>query len=339
MKSTILFFSIFFWSVFTFAQFVQQPIRGPISINAPGVLDGVYIAENIPTKKVIPYNHIREADVMWSKRVWTVIDLRQKFNLPLYYPMDDIQMNVWNRNASVWSLWTIIRQHVLMGDLTLYSPYNPNWEQWTDGDMFKYPLAPHIVGGNYGNDSLFREDVFSYLGTAYEDPFAEPFKSFLYPADDSVVFNKKTKQWDVVYPAPDTSWFLSKDIIQYKLKEDWFFDKERSVVEKRIIGIAPVVYEKDIDGNITGTRELFWLYFPECRYVFQNYYLKNRQNDAQLMSVDDLFWKRMFQSYIVKESNVYDRDIQTYKSGVDALLESEEIKAKMDNFENDLWDF
>ena len=165
-----------------------------------------------------------------------------------------------------------------------------------------------------------------------------PLKSWIDPADDSLVTLPNGNK-TLVYPAGDTTWFLSQDIIQYKLKEDWFFDKERSVLERRIIGIAPIVYEKNSSGAITGTRELFWLYFPECRYVFQNYFVASRQNDAQRMSLDDLFWKRMFHSYIIKESNIANRSVEEYAAGVDALLEAEEIKNSIANFEHNLWEY
>ena len=95
-----------------------------------------------------------------------------------------------------------------------------------------------------------------------------------------------------------------KDIIRYDIKEDWFFDKQRSMLDVRIIGICPVVYnENSITGAINGVKPLFWLYFPECRFVFQNFFVYNPENDAQRMSFDDLFWKRDFSSYIIKESN------------------------------------
>ena len=55
------------------------------------------------------------------------------------------------------------------------------------------------------------------------------------------------------------------------------------------------------------------------------------------MSFDDLFWKRQFESYIVKESNVYDRTINPNWDGIDALLESEKIKKEMFIMEHDLW--
>lgn len=47
----------------------------------------------------------------------------------------------------------------------------------------------------------------------------------------------------------------------------------------------------------------------------------------------------MFHSYIIKESNVYDRYINAYATGIDALLESERIKNDIFIFEHDLWEF
>jgi hypothetical protein len=200
----------------------SQFIRGPIANYAVGVQDGLYIRETIPTKKLIPYEYVRECDVAWSKRVWSVIDLREKFNHPLYYPMDDIQSGTWNRNASFWSLWTIIRHHVMIGDLTAYSPFNPNWEDWKDGDAFKYPISSEIPGGNFYTDSLFQEQLFLYFGTELIDPFANAFESILFPGEDSTVI-LADGSLATVYPSNDTAWFLSQDIVQYKIKEDWFF--------------------------------------------------------------------------------------------------------------------
>ena len=55
-----------------------------------GVLDGVYTPEHLPYRKPIPYVYEREADIMWSKRIWRIIDLREKINHPLYYPIEDL---------------------------------------------------------------------------------------------------------------------------------------------------------------------------------------------------------------------------------------------------------
>ena len=313
---------------------------GPVNVPTEGIIDGVFIQEHIPTKRMIPYEHVREADAIWSKRAFEYIDLREKINHSLYYPLDEITMQgVWVRNATRWSLWTVIRQHVMNGDLRVFSPYNPfnKFGEW-DGYQLKYPVDPE-PGLNFYTDSAYREQMVYFLGylgpqsdIAETDEYGDPIEVTL--PDGTITFK---------YPPRDTMWYTSKDIVQYRIKEDWFFDKERSVLDVRILALAPVVYKmsEDAQGNksISGTEELFWLYFPHCRFVFNNYFVYNDKNDAQWMSYDDLFWKRRFNSVMYKESNVYDRKIESYRAGVDALHEAEQIKNEIRNIEHDVWSF
>lgn len=306
---------------------------GPINSRTDtGIIDGVYLSTHVPTKRLIPYEHVREADVIWSKRVWRTLDLREKINHSIYYPLDayDTDGN-WVRNASRWSLWTIIRHHIFTGDLTVYSPYNPAAVYLKDGDEFKYPILAE-PGLDYYTDSVYRDNLLYYLGTLGVDSDIALVDMF---GEDSLDASGK-----YVYPDRDTLWYKSSDIVQYRLKEDWFFDKERSVLDVRIIGLAPVIYKKDADGNVEGATELFWLYFPtDCRYVFNNYFVYNEKNDAQWMSFDDFFWKRRFSSFIHRESNVYDRQIDKYRVGVDALMESKKITEEIRLIEHDVWNF
>ena len=65
----------------------------------------------------------------------------------------------------------------------------------------------------------------------------------------------------------------------------------------------------------------------------------NRENDAEKRTFDDIFWKRMFSSYILKRSNVYDRFAVDYLTGIDKLLEAEKLKEEIFNMEHDLWHF
>ncbi|XOV67186.1 MAG: gliding motility protein GldN [Fluviicola sp.] len=336
-------------SLFLFATLNVNSVfgqQGPIHVPSPGIVDGVFLPANIPTKRVVPYEPVREADVVWSKRVWSFIDLRQKINHPLFYPLDDINYGgVWTKNATRWSLWTIIRMHIMNGDLTMFSPYNPTlmgFGGW-DGDQLKYPIKPQD-GGNFFTDSLFREQVSYYLGEVGPQS-TNP--CLIEDVNDPRFGEIKTRVDEngmevYCYPPPDTTWFTSEDIIQYRLKEDWFFDKERSVMERRIIAIAPVRYTKEIVNGkeqITGMEEMFWLYFPHCRYVLNNYFAYNSHNDAQWMSFDDLFWKRKFHATIYKESNTYDREISTYRFGLDAIYEAETIKEEVRTIEHDVWSF
>ncbi|PHR31959.1 MAG: gliding motility protein GldN [Fluviicola sp.] len=329
----------YFLSIFLILPLLSSAQYGPIP-EANGVRNGLWSTEHIPTKRLIQYPPVSERDVLWSKRIWRAIDMREKINQPMYYPLDEVTSLEWITNASRWSLWTIIRKHVMNGDLRVFSPYNPNSYGLgaVDGDQLKYPIDP-LPGENYYTDANFRSDILYYLGRLgpesdipLVDEYGEPMLELDENGNESFV-----------YEAPDTVWYNSKDIVEYRLKEDWFFDKQRGEMDVRIIAIAPVVYdtELDINGNeqITGKKELFWLYFPHCRYVFNNYFTYNDKNDTQWMSFDDLFWKRRFSSYIYKESNSFDRPIDSYAHGAEALYESERISNEIRTFEHDLWSF
>lgn len=318
----------------------QEINGGPVNVPYQGVVDGVYITEHVPTKRMIPYEFVREADVIWSHRVWRRLDMREKINHPIYLPFDyHTPSGQYVRNSSRWSLWTILRHHIINGDLTVFSPYNPYQFDMLDGDQFKYPIVPE-AGKNYYTDSLFRDKVFYYLGklgAQSDKPLSNIF------GEDSVVYEADGVSFRYVYPPADTMWVDSEKVIEYRIKEDWFFDKERSVLDVRILGIAPVVYKEEPTptGGFTviGMEEKFWLYFPHCRYILNNYFVYNDKNDAQWMSFDDFFWKRRFASTIYKESNVFDREIDSYRTGVDALMESEKITEEIRNFEHDVWNF
>ena len=72
---------------------------------------GIY-EKDITDKSPVPYPHLREADVMWSKKYVRIIDLREKMNLPLYYPTEPI--------GDRKSLIDIIMEAVRSGEVTVY---------------------------------------------------------------------------------------------------------------------------------------------------------------------------------------------------------------------------
>lgn len=133
--------------------------------------------------------------------------------------------------------------------------------------------------------------------------------------------------------------FESTEVQRLWLKEDWFFDKQRSVMDVRILGICPIINSYDENDNLIGYEKMFWIYFPEARPVLAQAIVFNRHNSAERRTYDEIFWKRQFGSYIHKEENVYDREITEYASGMDALLEAERIKNELAEFEHSLWEF
>ncbi|MFV0482995.1 MAG: gliding motility protein GldN [Bacteroidales bacterium] len=133
------------------------------------------------------------------------------------------------------------------------------------------------------------------------------------------------------------------EIYQYMIKEVWYLDKRTSMFRCRVVGICPIreFYRdgaEETPENIQRTL-VCWIHYPEARNLLARSEVFNQDNQAASFSYDDLFINRYFSSYIVKESSDLNRFIWEYKSGKDAMRESEEIENKLFNFEQDLWEY
>jgi len=132
---------------------------------------------------------------------------------------------------------------------------------------------------------------------------------------------------------------------KFRIKEEVIFDKESSRLFWRILGIAPVKNIITSQGVDLGPSELFWVYYPDMRPIFAKYEVYNGKNYGARMSWEDLFEGRMFYGRIIKSTidNPYDRYIREYPGLKDKnilqLLEGENIKEKIFNYEQDLWSY
>ncbi len=124
------------------------------------------------------------------------------------------------------------------------------------------------------------------------------------------------------------------NVTRLRIKEDWYFDKKLSQFLVRIIALGPIVV--DDDG---GLSQVCWVPYEDSRKVLAKAFAFNRNNSAQRRTYDEVLQKRIFDSYIIKEENVYDRYINAYAFNIDALYESERIKNEMLNFEQSLWEY
>lgn len=134
-------------------------------------------------------------------------------------------------------------------------------------------------------------------------------------------------------------------IYKFRIKEEVIFDKESSRLFWRILGIAPVKRVITPQGLDIGETELFWVYYPDMRETFAKYDVYNGKNFGARMSWEELFESRMFYGRIIKSTidNPYDQFIKNYKglseNPILQLLEGENIKEKIFNYEQDLWSY
>lgn len=133
-----------------------------------------------------------------------------------------------------------------------------------------------------------------------------------------------------------------ENIKKYWVMEDWIFDYKHSVFKPRIIGLAPI-FAPSYGGLVGKEQPLCWIKMDEIRPLLANTEMFNRYNDASRLSFDDFFQMRIFDSYIVYESNVFDNFINQFEEfeddGVAALLKSDEAKNDLFIFEHDLWQY
>lgn len=256
---------------------------------------GSYIhVEHLKTpsqRRTLAYEPIRESDIFWEKRIWRVIDVREKMNLPFAYPEEP--------------LFKILQDAALTGSLPVYS---------TTDDKFSTRIS------------------------------IDELLTIVTKIDTVITFDPETYEEKEQVVRNDINW---ADVKRYRLKEIWYFDKETSTMQVRIIGIAPLINVTDNEGNFRYEKALFWVNYQKARPLLALHHpvvvgaMESVSNPSgyrnKSVTWEDLFEMRYFASYIVKESNVLDRRIEDYSQGIDAVWESDRIRNSIFNYEQDMW--
>jgi gliding motility associated protien GldN len=245
------------------------------------------------------YEHIREDDAVYRQRLWREIDVHEKMNLPFTYKADGDNGNQ--------RFVTILLNAIKAGEITAFSPVD---------DRFTTPITLKEI-----TKTLIGESKTIQVPDWTKDP--DGSKGI---TKDSVISEE-----------------YNPDIVEkFWIKEDVIFDKESSRLHTRILGIAPLKTIKNTDGSYRDVTPLFWVYYPDLRPMLAKYEAYNGKNFGARMSWEELFESRMFASRIIKSTidNPNDQYIQSYiKDPILRLLEGENIKERIFNYEQDLWSY
>lgn len=254
---------------------------------------------NFDNDKPLAYGYVHDRDVLMSRTTWEIIDLGEKINFPLYFPIDTANIGSDRR-----SLYDVLIKAIKKGKIT---------------EVY--------------NDSYFN------IKKSFKD-----IKASLSRIDTTDAGREQLNAGSAISPEYITQQDItSQDVTQYKIKGLWYFDKRQSELKYRLLGICPVTPDVyTINSEEPDLIELFWVFFPDARDSLHYAQSFNDKNSAMPISYDRILNSRRFNSVIYKEENVYgDRDIKEYMkdNAQNQLLESERVKDKIRNFEQDMWNY
>lgn len=262
---------------------------------------------NSDNDKPLPYGYVHDRDVLMGKAIWEIIDVDERINFPLYYPVDTAFVGKERR-----SLFDVLVKNIKNGKIT------------------------EVYADDYFNTKRTLKDMsssFTYIDTT--DAGKDEMNNYY----DDYKSGKKVLDQQYINKIDLTA----QDISGYKIKGYWYFDKRQGELKYRLLGICPVTPEaRDIGKENADVIDLFWVYFPSIRDVLHENKAFNDKNSAMPITFDHLLNSRRFNGVIYKEENVYgDREIQQYMkdNAQMQLLESERIKEKIRSFESDMWNY
>ena len=290
------------------------------------VLDGAFARETTVKRNVVPLPYLREADAMYSKKILRILELKEKQNLPLYYPQSRMTYpgELQPQRSRVNLLYLVY--DIGVKGKTFYKATGKEIEDNESTDN-RYPVFKLDAGDitmwwkePIEKDDPSRDSLLSYEGTIkIADPYSDDPDN---PEYIEVAQKMELEESD--RGVMDELWVW----------EEWFFDKQRSVMDVRILAMS-------FDGTTSEGRVWpFWIAYNDYRPLFTTYESFNSHNEAEHRTFDDIFLQRRFSSFIVAETNNYDnRLISDYLIGIEAIREGERIQNELFLMEHDMWEY
>jgi gliding motility associated protien GldN len=258
-------------------------------------------------------NH-RADDIVWSRIVYRIIDMRDKQNYQIYFPTIP--------NDQYRSLFRLLLDAVVNDTLRAYDKVERDIQ----------PLYQTVLP----KDSL--KNIFTYITN---DTVNKTISKDQLIAEDPIT--QKLNISKFLYPA------YIKDQLKFVIQEIVFFDKHTSRMYSKIIGIAPIYALTESNVSLGSNNDawsymqssvLCWFLFDELRPYLAKQYVIPSGNDTQRLTYDEFFAQRLYSSYILGDSNINNRTLLQYLSNPEKIRkEQQRIETEMLNFEQDLWEY
>lgn len=194
--------------------------------------------------------------------------------------------------------------------------------------------------------AIRRDSIMAFFDDRFTIPLTQQDKELMTsggPKDTTPVMDPNDINKVLKYVVTQKS-FDPTSVNKIRIMEQWIFDREASRMFSRIIGIAPLKTEYLPNGEERGQSVMFWVYYPDLRPILAKYEVYNPKNMGYgRMTWEELFESRMFSSYVTK-STLDNPSMKTIKQmypkdPILALLEGDNIKERIFNYEQDLWSY
>ncbi|MFL2591861.1 MAG: gliding motility protein GldN [Flavobacteriaceae bacterium] len=258
----------------------------------------------------VDYEDVDDKDILWSKVVYEFIDLNERLNFPLLFPVNDTKYDDTRK-----SLWRVLRENIENGKIS--EVYDSNNDNFTEASRIMGKDSTDLEANIYKNYNI-----------------TDIYKSKYVP--ESFVPREIASSADIFGYVIKGVWYFDKihAELRYRLLaiQPYGTDLKTSV-----------------DGEETETG-YFWIWYPSIREILDDHLVFNDKNNNNRVSFDELLINRRFSSYIYKYDNVYgDREIRDYIRQRDnesyaqwqtrIVMESERIKKEILDFEIDMWGY
>ena len=301
--------SLTFVSNFTIAQDQRLPFfneKGTVRIQTTE-LDAM--ADTIAV-----VNH-REDDVVWSRIVYRIVDLREKQNFQLYFPT--------RPNDEYKSLFRVMLDAMIFSKgskpLTAYSRNEREIKPlFRDEDMLK--------GQALSNVFAFEDD-----STTVQ----------VNPEKNIIQFKLDSLKVDITYYNQ-----YVRNQYKFLLQEIIFFDKHTSRIYTKIMAIAPLYGASPYNKEKVDSWKYFqqsilcWFIYDDLRPYLAKQYVIPNGNETQRLTFDEFFAQKLYSSYILGDSNMLNKMLLEYVKDPDKIRkEQKRIETEILNFEQDLWEY
>jgi gliding motility associated protien GldN len=262
--------------------------------------------DSLDNDNPLPYGYVGDRDVLFGKKVWEVIDLNQRINFPMYFPVED------NLGPDRRPLYDVLVSAMREGKIT--EVYDDSYFT-TKKTLKDIDASLSKIDTTDGGIDEMNADI-----KAYKSGKKKISEEYINRTDIKAI-----------------------DVSGYEIVGFWYFDKRQGELKYRLLGIAPVVPDVyTMNSEVKEYIRIFWIYFPAARDVLHKAKAFNEKNSATPITFDHLLNSRRFSGTVTKEENVYgDRSISEYlkENAQMELLEAERVKEKIRNLEQDMWNY